>query len=100
MTDINALRAAYQEARLRAPHWNSYRLATALGVSEGELMAARLDDTDTLGEEVHGLALTACDLALALPRLGRGNRPETGRWNGALNITGNTGWKPLMRKVS
>ncbi|MCX2524718.1 ChuX/HutX family heme-like substrate-binding protein [Larsenimonas rhizosphaerae] len=70
MTDINALRAAYQEARLRAPHWNSYRLATTLGVSEGELMAARLDDTDTLGEEVHGLALTPCDLALALPRLG------------------------------
>ncbi|MCM2972885.1 hypothetical protein [Larsenimonas suaedae] len=70
MNDTIALRAAYHEARLRAPHWDSYRLAQALGVDEGRLMAARLDDTETLGEEVHGLSLTPCDLALALPRLG------------------------------
>ncbi|RKQ96273.1 putative hemin transport protein [Kushneria sinocarnis] len=64
MTLATAVFEAFEEARLRAPHLDSRQLAELLGVSEGEIQAARL------GQGVRALALTACDLAMMLPRLG------------------------------
>ncbi|OHV09989.1 hypothetical protein [Kushneria phosphatilytica] len=64
MTLSAVLFEAFEEARLRAPQLDSQQLAELLGISEGELQAARL------GHGVRSLCLTACDLAMMLPRLG------------------------------
>lgn len=64
MSQAPFIREAFFEARSRAPDFSIHKLAGQLGVSQGQIQAARL------GHGVTGLALTPCDLVMRLPSLG------------------------------